>query len=285
VEAIARLNAECGSNRLLPSKSQRESIYRGVFGGPETGPAGDETSKFARLRGPLFHAVALCGPETSHSTTDILRENVRESLVPFRQHLANLGGASVRWSRRCALAEIADNVAFPILRDSGIAARFGQCEAPAEDWPFVFDANGDQLVSCLLDFLPRSPRGAFTPSSSAQLASDFTCLQRAAQRGAEALAAVLDSGADEGSEATDALIQAMQRWKTALVGTSRTETTYHGGDDAVGGDWLDPHMGIEAPSGELLDSHMATNAPAVQRRPPLEYFGEDADWRESALRD
>jgi hypothetical protein len=198
-DRLARLQSRVGSSEYYPSREQRHAMYDPVFG----------TSDFERLRDGLL-ASATAFAEWSQATgIPMLRERVRTEHRPFRQYLTGLSGAAVDWSRNKALPALADDEAYPVLRDRGVIAVFGLTDPPQADWPFVEDSNGDKSVEQISKHLVSSADKRLTRES-------FSALQRVALRGAEALSAVmtLDAGMDDAQ--LDELITSCYTWHAAL---------------------------------------------------------------------
>lgn len=139
----------------------------------------------------------------------MLRERIRTAHRPFREYLRGVSGASVNWSSRTSLPFLADEEVYPVLRDAGVVAVFSQTRAPAQDWPYREDSNGDKVVEEMCLKLEPDPDRRLTRES-------FSAVQRVALRGAEALAAVLRFTEDQGDEALDDLTTRCYTWHAAL---------------------------------------------------------------------
>jgi hypothetical protein len=220
-ENLARLASKVGTDEFFPSLEQREAMYRPVFGSDE-----DPRHKFVTNRNAVLTAAATFAEWGQATGIPSLRAAFNEVRVGFRAYLDSRAGASITWSRTKALRGIADDVAYPILRSKSIVAIFGLTKAPANEWPYIADADGDKAV----EEISKRLREQGAPDVTAE---GFIATQRVALRGAEALAAILDFNESDASdpEAVDALINRCYTWHTTLraralpVGAALTPST------------------------------------------------------------
>lgn len=203
VQALAQLDSRIGTEEFFLSREQRAAIFVPVFGG---GEAGDD---FARLRDGLLEAAAAFAEWSQATGIPMLRERVRTAHRPFREYLTGVTGASTAWSRVKALPKLADELAYPILRDKNVIAVFGLTRAPVTDWPFKEDANGDKVVEEISRELGTDSKPPLTREA-------FSGLQRVALRGAEALAAVIDIQEDADDATLAEMITRSYTWHAAL---------------------------------------------------------------------
>ncbi|MDT7845629.1 hypothetical protein [Streptomyces justiciae] len=222
--ALARLHSRYGSDERVPSQEQREQIYTPLFGAQE-GPAGAQ-GDFARLRDNLLEAAAAFAERVYDTGVEMLRERVRTAHRPLRDYLSGLHGDSVVWSAEHALTAVTRSLAYPILRDPGVAAVFGMSTPPRPEWPFVEDPNADKLIEEIAGQL-LAPAADGRPALTRQSVSNR---QRAALRGAEALTAVLEfrEEDDPEDEGLTALITRCYTWGSALRSLSTTSVTVAG---------------------------------------------------------
>jgi hypothetical protein len=184
VRTLAKLRARCGSDELLPSKSQRLEIYSPIFGAP-----GDSAS-FDKLRDDLIDAATAFAERVFDTGVEMLRERVRTAHRPLKDYLLGLTGASTIWSVSGPLEGISEDSAFQILRDQGICSVFGILTAPNATWPYLEDSNADKLLE--------ESTSKIDPSNSLTRQQAST-RQRLAVRGAEAIAAVIDYTENSGN--------------------------------------------------------------------------------------
>jgi hypothetical protein len=206
--ALARLQVRSGSDETVLSKEQREAIYSPVFGdaaqalpyGSRNPATAAEEMGFGKQSQNLIQAATAFAERAVDTGVDMLRRRVRATHLPFKQYLIGIQGASVHWSRAVALARLTEDTAYRILRNGGVAGVFGMT-APAPGWPYGEDANGDKLVAEMSKQLGSA-------AADGRLTRErFSNLQRAALRGAEAIATVID---------VDLLIGKLYSWGSAL---------------------------------------------------------------------
>ncbi|MEU9284668.1 hypothetical protein AB0D57_08015 [Streptomyces sp. NPDC048275] len=211
---LAELHARAGSDERIPSQAQRDAIYRAVFGrsAAEEADAAPVQGDFQRLSTDLIAAVSAYAERVFDSGEAMLRERVRTSHRPLRDYLTGLSGDSLDWAAGEALASIARDRAYPILRNPGICAVFGISTPPVADWPYLPDSNADKLV----EEITKQLAGTGPTAHPVLTREAISNRQRAALRGAEALIAVLDFTDDGSEEQLTALITRSYTWGAAL---------------------------------------------------------------------
>jgi hypothetical protein len=207
---LARLRARCGSDERIPSQEQRDDIFLPVFGQSSSGAVNGEAD-FPRLRDGLIEAAAAFAERAFNDGVEMLREAVRSSHVPFKDYLTSVQGDSLVWSTDDALSGVARELAYPILRNRGVRAVFSINAPPEPQWPFIEDSNANKLIEEIGKqlLMPTDPQPAITR----QVVSNR---QRAALRGAEAIATILDFSAHDTDEDLDLLITKCYTWGSAL---------------------------------------------------------------------
>jgi hypothetical protein len=209
-DLLARLRAQYGNDERVPSQEQRDEIFLPLFGQPGSGPP-NGTGDFPRLRDDLVDAAAAFAERVFDTGVEMLRERVRTTHRPFKDYLTGLQGDSLLWSTDEALTGVTRKVAYQILRNQGVSAVFGISTRPRAQWPFAEDANADKLIEEIGKQLLASTNGH--PAITREGISNR---QRAALRGAEALATVLDFSEDGTDEDLDLLITKCYTWGSAL---------------------------------------------------------------------
>jgi hypothetical protein len=177
IRTLARLRSRCGSDELLPSRSQRMEIYSPIFGPP------GESANFDKLRDDLIDAAIAFSERVFDTGVDMLRERVRTAHRPLKDYLLGATGDSTNWSARNPLDGISEGSSLIILRDARICAVFGVVKEPNASWPYLEDSNADKLLEEITSKL--DPLNSLTRQQASNR-------QRLAARGAEALAAVID---------------------------------------------------------------------------------------------
>lgn len=221
-EVLARLHARYGADETLPSDSQRDAIFLPIFGsgGQRTLPAGvspkQETGDFPALRDDLLKAAQAFAERAVDSGVDMLRASVKDAQRSMADYLNGLEGDSVRWSRFNALPTLTEKVSYTFFRSAGIATVFGTSPATA-DFPYVEQSSGHKLVANIWKQLA----GGESPTLNRDRISS---LQRAALRGAEAIATIIDFQENLGNADVDKLIEALYTWHAALWAAKASAT-------------------------------------------------------------
>jgi len=228
---LAKLHARYGSDETVLAKSQRDEIYRALFGKKST--VTDEDGDFPRLRNELVNACAAFAERVFDTGVEMLRERVRTTHRPFHEYLTGLLGDSVRWSKEQALSGLTEKMSYTILRNKGVAAVFGISLIPKEDWPYVEDSNADKLVEEIAKQLrwPDKTDEMHTAEYSQRkyiTREHISNLQRAALRGAEALAAIIDFDERSTDQDLDILITKCYTWGSALLSLNASPSMVDG---------------------------------------------------------
>jgi hypothetical protein len=184
-QRLAELHARYGTDEKIPSTPQRDGVFSSVFGGTSGSDGGD--GEFPRLRDDLLLAAARFAERPADEGVEMLKEGVRTSVRPFNTWLRGFLGASIEWSTGDVLPDLTEARVYPILRAQGVAGVFGIVVPVSSSWPYDQDPNGDKLVEEAYKQLAVS--GDTQPSMTRER---FINLQRAALRGAEAIATALD---------------------------------------------------------------------------------------------
>jgi hypothetical protein len=231
-ERIAKLRARLGTEETIPSKEQREELFDPLFtsarpverDGQPNGQRliegdGQPNARvnygwdFVWDRDNLMSAVTALTENLFEKSERTLRERVLATVRPVRANLIQLQGASTNW-RKAALDDYHNNIVYPILRNKGVAARFGVA-APGANWPNEEDPNGDMLASEIAKQL--SYRGEGEQPLTPQY---FNTLQRVALTGQAAIDTVIRFGSSGGPSA-DNVIDAVYLWNGSLRDVQR----------------------------------------------------------------
>jgi hypothetical protein len=207
---IARLRSLHGYDERVPSQEQRDKIYLPVFGQSGTDPTIGE-GQFPCLRDQLLDAAAAFAERVFNTGEEMLRERVRTTHRVLDAYLEGMEGVSLEWSTDEAVTGVTLGLAYGILHDEGVTSVFGISTPPRAEWPFAEDANADKLIEEI--FKQLLPLVNSHPAITREAISNR---QRAALRGAEALATILDFS--EGGPVTelDLLITRCYTWWAAL---------------------------------------------------------------------
>ena len=183
---LAKLGARYGSNERIPSKEQRDAMFVPIFGESSTYMT-DNQSDFLKQRDDLMDKAVAFAERAFDDGVEMLRDAVRFSHQSFKVWLIQRQGDSLDWSTQKALAGVTENLAYKILRNPGVAAVFGRRPPPKQEWPYVEDGNADLLIEEISKQLLVSMNSHMAMTSGA-----INRRQRAALRGAEALATIID---------------------------------------------------------------------------------------------
>ena len=211
-QLLAELHGRFGYNELFPSNAQRDEIFRPIFGsgGAYSGIAAGD---FPRLRDALIGAATAFAERVFNTGEGMLRERFLAALKVFAQYLKGVQGDSVKWSREDALFGLTENFAYTILRSHGVAGIFGIDAPPGPYWPYTEDANGDKLVEAISRQLKSTDRA----DAHIVTREEILNAQRAALRGAEAIAMVIDFCEPAETSDIDNLITRCYTWGAALL--------------------------------------------------------------------
>jgi hypothetical protein len=220
---LARLNVQYGTEIDVLSKPQRDAIYLPVFGSDAWSPTISPqvimpvtypSESFPRLRDSLIRAATAFAERPVETLVSMLKEGVVQAQRPFKDYLVYLHGDSVRFSNK-VLEDLTERICYPILRADGVADVFGVSDFKREavQYPYASDPAEDALV----EEISRQLQGV--DNSQTYITREYISnLQRAALRGAEAIAAVIDfEEASHTREDLELLITRCYTWGTALA--------------------------------------------------------------------
>jgi hypothetical protein len=216
-EKIARLSARYGKVEELLDGDQRASVFAPLFGAQATS---NSANAFSRLSQELSQAAAAYAERAHDTGLEMLRERVRGSHRPLKEHLTTNRGTSLKWSADTRTKQAL--FAYNILRDRGISVVFGIPNAPKAAWPFDDDANGDKLVEEISKFVALSD-GTGTAAARFGTREQFCNARRAAARGAESIATIIEFDDASSDADLETLVRKCYQWGTALtaLGTAR----------------------------------------------------------------
>jgi hypothetical protein len=187
---IAKLRSRSGSDELVPSQEQRAETYLSLVG-IKDGLTLSGTGDFQRLADQLIDAATAFSERVYDTGEDMLRERVRIAHRSFKEFLDGLEGASLSWTSDHVLPSVTEKIAFPILRNKGIASVFGVSTGVKAKWPYVEDANADKMVEEMSKQLP------WVNGSPLQLSRErISNLHSIALTGSRAIAAAVDYDGD-----------------------------------------------------------------------------------------
>jgi hypothetical protein len=212
---LLRLYARWGSHEEFLDTEQRRKIFTAVFGS-------NTSDNFPQLTGELMKACADYARYADLGGKDALRGRVNTTIRPLQTYLEGIRGVSTDISRQQLLG-LAEN-SYKILRDSGVAGRYGIALAPRDTYPYTFDANGDKVVAQIWKTLMSAPTEANTPMDEpAELVPPLTQEMisnriRAGREGTIGLVKIMDYIEGTSSvEELESLIRSVYNWGSALM--------------------------------------------------------------------
>jgi hypothetical protein len=239
---LAKLAARYGSDEQIPSQDQRDAIFLPIFG--QAGMiSGDDQSQFSRGRDGLVNAATAFSERVFDTGEGMLRERVRAFHRTFKAWLTRLDGDSLHWSKGQALVGVTEKLAYKILRNKGVAAVFGINTPPSEAWPYTEDSFGDLLMEEISKQLVEN-----TNSYVAITREGISNRQRAALRGAEALATIIDFDEGGPNSELDLLITKCYTWGSALMSLPGPPVGWQGGQPVEEPTYKDRPTAVRNPS-------------------------------------
>jgi hypothetical protein len=217
-ESLAKLNAKYGTELDFLSPVQRSAIYLPIFGSWD-GSTPNDSDSFPHLKDDLIHAATAFAERAVDTGIDMLRENVRTAHRPFKDYLTQVQGDSVIFSKNVALKKLTETNSYPVLRNQGVAAVFsvGIAKDAAKDYPYRTNSAEDLLAEQISKQFPS------TDKTQHYTRERISNLQRAALRGAEAIATAIDfeeANPKQTIADIDLLILKCYTWGKALVSLS-----------------------------------------------------------------
>jgi hypothetical protein len=214
VPILLRLYARWGSHENFLDTDQRRKIFTALFGT-------DHNDNFPQLAGELMKACAAFA-ENVFGDKEALLARVNTTIRPLQTYLEGIRGISTDVSRQQLLG-LAEN-SYKVLRDSGVAGRYGISLAPRDTYPYTFDANGDKVVAQIWKTLMSSPTEANTPMEEpAELVLPLTQEMisnriRAGREGTVGLVKIMQYVEGTSSVAElESLIRSVYNWGSALM--------------------------------------------------------------------
>jgi hypothetical protein len=208
---IVRLRMEYGTKVELPNSAQRGAINTPIFGPSDgVGPiATVAVDKFRSLRKPLLDACTTFSERTVVDADQGIKQAILSALDLFQLYLNSYDGASIR-AGHDQIVDVS-NVAYSVLRSSGIAQVFGVNSPIGDNWPLASnDPNGALLIRAICEKLQLTSDLVFTDER-------FQRLRRLAQQGELALESIIDGVSGTASdEDFGKFVTSVYTWAVAL---------------------------------------------------------------------
>ena len=138
----------------------------------------------------------------------MLREAIRSSIVPFRNHLNDLSGEAFNqiYSRIRHIFELSETV----LKEPNVYGVFGITSVIDETWPLeINDTEGAKLIEKITTQLEGIPSGLITRDR-------FIRMQRIAEKGASSIRIILENEYEEDDNVLDKLTAKLYAWVNDL---------------------------------------------------------------------
>ena len=213
---LTDLQANYGFQADFPDMPIRQGLMLSVFGGSDGHGSGKDDSAFQTYRFPCLLAANDFSLNAQPIAFPGLREAVRSALVPFKTHMDDLDGASLRQTER-RMTSIFD-VAQSILKAPPVSAVFGINALINPDWPIgAIDPHGAQLIENITTQLP-VPYGVISCEM-------FEHIQQIAKKGFQSIRIIEDNNIEDPAFDIDQLIFALFGWgfELQLVGSARLQ--------------------------------------------------------------
>jgi hypothetical protein len=210
---LQQLYARWGYHEDFLNTYQRSKIFTAVFGI-------DHNDNFPQSAGELMKACATYAEHVFGNVVALLAR-VNTTIRPLQTYLEGIRGISTEASRQQLLG-LAEK-SYKVLRDSGIAGRYGIVPAPRDTYPYTFDANGDKVVAQIWKTPMASPTDADMhmdepATMPLSLTPDMISNRiRAAREGTIGLVKIMQyNEGTSGEDELKSLIQSVYNWGSAL---------------------------------------------------------------------
>jgi hypothetical protein len=214
---LTELQANYGFQADFPDMPIRLRLMQPVFGGSDGQGSGNDGSAFQTYRFPGLLAANDFNLNAQPTAFPGLREAVRSALVPFKTHMDDLDGASLRQTER-RMTSILD-IAQSVLKDSSVFAVFGINASINPAWPLEStDPHGAQMIENITTQLPDLPYGVISREM-------FVHIQRIAEKGFQSIRIIEDNNIEDPAFDIDPLITELFAWgfELKLVGSARLQ--------------------------------------------------------------
>lgn len=216
-EQLTELQSEFGFDPDFPNATTRQMLMAPIFGESDGHGSGNDSSAFQTFRLPVLAAAADFSENAQPTAFPMLRERVRSAVVPFRTHLIDLTGASIKQTRK--RTEFVFNIAQEILKDPKISLVFGINGLEDDEWPLnKIDPQRAKLIEKITTQLTGLPYGVITKEM-------FVRIQRIAEKGDQSIRIIVDQNIEDPKVDLDPLISEVYAWGSdlGLVGGTRPQ--------------------------------------------------------------
>jgi len=214
---LTELQANYGFQADFSDMPIRLRLMQPVFGESDGHGSGNDGSAFQTYRLPVLLTANDFTLNAQPTGFPMLREAVRSALVPFKTHMGDLDGASLRQTER-RMTSIFD-IAQSVLKDSSVDAVFGVNASINSDWPLDdTDPQGAKLIEQITTQLTELPYGVISREM-------FVHIQRIAEKGFQSIRIIEDNNIEDPAFDIDPLTTELFAWgfELKLVGSARLQ--------------------------------------------------------------
>lgn len=207
---LTDLQSNVGFEESFPDNRIRTTLYRPIFGASDGLGNGNDNSPFQTTRMPVISAAVDFSEHTQSAGYGMLRERIRSAIVPFKNQIEDVMGASL--DKTASRTEAVFNLAVSILSDSTVAGIFGISGQIVQGWPLDKDSTdpkGAKLIENITTQLQGISTGLVTREK-------FIRMQRIAEKGAASLEFILDGKFETDPDELDKLTAQLYAWGSDL---------------------------------------------------------------------
>lgn len=205
---LTELQSAYGYDKNVPNREIRANLFHPVFGESDGPGNGNDGSPFQTTRLAVLAAAADFSENAQPTGFPMLRERIRSAIVPYRNHIVDVKGASL--SQTDARTRKIFETSSTILRDSQIAGVFGVSSAIDKDWPLAStDTEGAKLVEKITTQLQGIPSGLINRDR-------FIRMQRIGDTGSNSIERILETNIENDDSKLDELTAQLYAWGSDL---------------------------------------------------------------------
>ena len=201
---LTALQGKMGFDSFFPDKEIRSRLYMPIFGSPFSIEEFETSSPFQETLIEVLTTATNFAENAQPTGFPMLREAIRSSIVPFRNHLLDLSGEAFNqiYSRIRYVFDLAQS----ILKEQMVYGVFGITSSITADWPLnANDTEGAKLIEKITTQLEEIPSGLISRDR-------FIRMQRIAEKGASAISIILEEDYENDDAVLDQLISKLYAW-------------------------------------------------------------------------
>ncbi|MDX1415690.1 MAG: hypothetical protein R3293_15950 [Candidatus Promineifilaceae bacterium] len=207
-DKMTDLQSAYGYAKNFPSHDIRANLLLPIFGQSYAQGGGNDGSPFQTARMVVLAAAADFAENAQPTGFPMLRERIRSALVPFKNHMEDVKGASLAQTNQRTDAIF--TLSSEILRDPQVAGVFGVSSTIDPDWPLAADdTEGAKLIEKITTQLQGIPAGQIT-------SVQFIRKQRYGSKGEISILHILESDFENDDSLLDDLTAQLYAWGSDL---------------------------------------------------------------------